>query len=319
MQHTVQVLAEEKEMQRVGYYFNVRKAEDPPLPNAEGKEDAEPPLQVVLYKGQRRKIIQLDGELPLQMIKDFFQIQSEEISDAVRARKVPHVSSKTIQEDVVLAGSTGRPVLLQMYEDTCFLCFLMRPFINSLAEMFQTYKVPITFKRLNIEKNDFPDGCPVARGTPTFVYFKNPDHRPQKLEEFKPKDLCERIKSDFPRLPRPVINEMDDLQELVSKRFRLFTQLVMWTVELQKLDDLSSRGFVANPAADDDDFNNTVSRLMVKDMQRADGIRENLEYLQTQVDEIEHDACVAGAMMAENLLKREAAEFPGVGNFWSRL
>ena len=33
----------------------------------------------------------------------------------------------------------------------------------------------------------------MARGTPTFALFRGPQVRPEKWEEFKPKDLCEKI------------------------------------------------------------------------------------------------------------------------------
>merc|ERR1719367_144586 len=106
---------------------------------------------------------------------------------------VPLVSGNSFVEDVINESSPSRPVLVQIYEDTCFLCFLMRPFVHSLAGLFADHKVPLSLKRLNIEKNDFPDGCPVARGTPTFVLFRGAGVAPDKWEEFKPKELVEKV------------------------------------------------------------------------------------------------------------------------------
>merc|ERR1712232_588894 len=90
------------------------------------------------------------------------------------------------------------------------------------------------------EKNDFPDGCPVARGTPTFVLFRGPKAAPSKWDEFKPKDMVEKLTKELPAMDDSVYTRMEDLQNLVSRRFQLFTQLVFWTVEIGKLQTLVS-------------------------------------------------------------------------------
>merc|ERR1712083_393260 len=180
------------------------------------------------------------------------------------------------------------------------------------------HQVPLTFKRLNIENNDFPDGCPVARGTPTFVLFNGPGKIGDKWEEFKPKDLVEKICKEFPKETEKLFEEMDELQGLVSRRFQLFTQLVMWTVELQKVERLveadatalsgaSTDGAVAAELADpteDSSFNTIVSEMMLKDMKRVDNIANNLKHLQNEVEEVEHDAVVMGTYLGEGVLRR---------------
>merc|ERR1711933_442158 len=203
----------------------------------------------------------------------------------------------------------------------------MRPFINSLAALFAEHKVPLVIKRLNIERNDFPKGCPVARGTPTFACFVGPDVPPSKWEEFKPRDLVEKISKVFPHHADALFEPMDELQGLVSKRFQFFTQLVMWTIELQKLERLvaeaqsasDSSGAAGGPskgppadessdANEDSAFNTVVSDMMILDMKRTDNMPENLKHLQSEVDDVEHDALLMGKMLAEAIAQREDAE-----------
>eukprot|EP00406_Dinophysis_acuminata_P023888 CAMPEP_0179348062 /NCGR_PEP_ID=MMETSP0797-20121207/73498_1 /TAXON_ID=47934 /ORGANISM="Dinophysis acuminata, Strain DAEP01" /LENGTH=474 /DNA_ID=CAMNT_0021062835 /DNA_START=275 /DNA_END=1697 /DNA_ORIENTATION=+ len=316
MQEMINALAGEPSLRHVRYYYNVRKEGDPPTPSSFRKDDGggahpEPKINVVLYKGQRKTV--LSGEVPAEQVVSFFTAVSEDLGQAAPGRvAVPSVSGRSFPAEVLDSSSPSRPVLLQLYEDTCFLCFLMRPFVNSLARLFATYDVPLVVKRLNIEKNDFPDGCPVARGTPTFVCFRGAGSAPSKWDEFKPKELVEKISGEFPNLPRELYAQMDELQGLVSRRFQLFTQLVMWTLELQKLEALvvgtqpaEGRGSGAAGAPmdagsqEDATFNTIVSEMMAKDMKRTDVINENLVHLQKEVDEVEHDAALVGMMLAD--------------------
>ncbi|CAE7572308.1 unnamed protein product [Symbiodinium natans] len=296
------------------YYQNVRKEGDPPLPHPgddDAEEGAQSPLRVVMYKGQRKSVLHIGGEIPKQEVLDFFKPVSQDLTRVKAPKAVPLVSNASFQKDVLADSQPGKPmVLLQMYEDTCFLCFLMRPFINSLGELLLENKAPFRLKRLNIEKNDFPDGCPVARGTPTFALFRGGDAPGEKWEEFKPKDLCEKITKVFPALSDSAFQKMDELQAMVPRRFQLFTQLVMWSVELQKLEScISSRvGETADAMPEDSEFNSVLSRLMAKDMRRVDGLVDSIEFLQHQVDEAEHDAVVMSIMLGENVLAREAEE-----------
>jgi len=317
MRRIIKVVASEPAMAGVTWHYSVRKEGDPAVPDGAGPtenvSDEFPPLKVIMYKGQRKTVLRIGAEVPKDEIVGFFTPVSETLPEDANGEGVivHRVSGSTFVRDVV-AASVNRPVLLQMYEDTCFLCFLMRPFVNSLAELLREHKVPLTIKRLNIEKNDFPSGCPVARGTPTFVIFRGPVAvaQPQKWEEFKPKELVEKICKDFPYLPEDLCARMDELQGLVSRRFQLFTQLVMWTVELQKLEALLGAGGEAaeeGSSKEDADFNAVVAEMMSRDMQRVDGIRDNLRHLQREVDEAEHDAVLMGTMLAEAVAKLEQA------------
>lgn len=309
LHRVMDTLIKEPDLSGVKYYQNVRKEGDPVLPG-EGKDDA---IRVVMYKGQRKSVLFVGDEIPKQEIVDFYKPVSQDLSKLKVPKKVPMVSNASFDKDVLQASAPGQPmVLLQMFEDTCFLCFLMRPFVNSLAELLAENKAPFVLKRINIEKNDFPNNCPVARGTPTFALFRGPNVKGQKWEEFKPKDLCSKILEVFPNISDAAFERMDELQSAVSKRFQLFTQLVMWTIELQKLESC-----IANTSSDggpneEHDFNSTLQQLMAKDMRRVDGMDENLAFLQKQVEEVEHDAVVLGIMLAKHVLAREAAETAGL-------
>ncbi|OLP91048.1 hypothetical protein AK812_SmicGene27304 [Symbiodinium microadriaticum] len=315
IQRVVRALIDEAALKKLKYYQNVRKEGDPPLPKVgeeEPKEAGAAPLRIVMYKGQRKSILHIGDEIPKQEVLDFFKPVSQDLGKLKVPKSVPLVSNESFRKDVLEDSQPGNPmVLLQMYEDTCFLCFLMRPFINSLGELLLEDKAPFRLKRLNIEKNDFPDGCPVARGTPTFALFRGKDTVGEKWEEFKPKDLCEKIAKVFP-LSDSAFQKMDDLQAMVPRRFQLFTQLVMWSVELQKLESCiaSAVGESHSDASssEDTEFNSVLSRLMARDMRRIDGLPDSVNFLQHQVDEVEHDALVMSIMLGERVMAREKEE-----------
>jgi len=345
IQRAISVFKRESSLRLVRFYYNVRKDGDPPIPEGSGSAENEeglPPLRCLVYKGQRKKVIHVGAEVPLEEVTKFFTPLVENLKESSEKLAVPLVNGQTFKDEVISA-STVRPVLLQMYEDTCFLCFLMRPFVNSLAALFASNGVPLDIKRLNIERNDFPEGCPVARGTPTFVFFRGGGSLINKWDEFKPKDLVERISTEYPYLKEEMYGEMDELQGLVSRRFQLFTQLVMWNMELQKLEGLVTAASMsgsksaeisssddskqseqaasaesgpaeqpvsaapASKSADDDDgaFSSMVSEMMAKDMRRTDFIAENLIYLQKEVDEVEHDAALLGVQLAQLVQEKE--------------
>merc|ERR1711879_771686 len=111
----------------------------------------------------------------------------------------------------------------------------------------------------------------------------------------------------MPKIDEAMYAKLEDYQNLVSRRFQLFTQLVFWTVELQKLQALvaAPSKVEASQGDDDQDFNGTVAQMMSLDMKQVDGIHDNLKHLQHEVDEIEHDAVLMGASLAESIIERE--------------
>eukprot|EP00405_Crypthecodinium_cohnii_P053676 CAMPEP_0206590828 /NCGR_PEP_ID=MMETSP0325_2-20121206/39869_1 /ASSEMBLY_ACC=CAM_ASM_000347 /TAXON_ID=2866 /ORGANISM="Crypthecodinium cohnii, Strain Seligo" /LENGTH=462 /DNA_ID=CAMNT_0054099889 /DNA_START=73 /DNA_END=1457 /DNA_ORIENTATION=- len=318
IQKVCQALRRERSLDKVRFFFNVRKEGEPPIPPPSGAlasdgPAAVAPLRCVMYKGQRKGVINASADdIPVQKVKDFYVALAETPQDIWKKLPVERVSGINFETEVIEKSNPSRPILVQLYEDTCFLCFLMRPFINSLSKMLKENGVPLTFKRLNIEKNDFPDKCPVARGTPTFVIYNGPEVPGKKWEEFKPQDLAARIMKEYPFLSERFADEVEELQGLLTRRFQLFTQMVMWTVEIEKLQKLiAGAGATAPPKQaqkspedeEESSFNAMVSEMMLKDMRRADLLLDNLTYLQKEVDEIEHDSVLLGVMLAEKVME----------------
>merc|ERR1711957_514868 len=136
-----------------------------------------------------------------------------------------------------------------------------------------------------------------------------------KWDEFKPKDVVDKLKADFPNISDDVFEQMDEMQNKVSNRLQLFTQSVMWIVEMQKLERLiaadvpsAEAGSEADHPTEDAAFGTVVHEMMMKDMKRHDGLKSNLEHLRKEVEEFEHDASLMGAMLAQSVLEREQAE-----------
>eukprot|EP00923_Selenidium_pygospionis_P035658 GHVN01062286.1.p1 GENE.GHVN01062286.1~~GHVN01062286.1.p1 ORF type:complete len:605 (+),score=186.61 GHVN01062286.1:158-1972(+) len=153
---------------------------------------------------------------------------------------VKHVTLDGFQKHIVEASSTDHPILLQLMETSCFLCFLMRPFINSLNELFKREGLHLEIRRLNIETNDFPDkqttGCPVARATPTFVLYKGSADTAERWEEFRPKDLVHKITDTLgDTVTSDVKDELDALLGEMNTRFTTFGVLALWHQERDKL------------------------------------------------------------------------------------
>eukprot|EP00746_Dinoflagellata_sp_MGD_P165741 gnl/MRDRNA2_/MRDRNA2_95192_c0_seq1.p1 gnl/MRDRNA2_/MRDRNA2_95192_c0~~gnl/MRDRNA2_/MRDRNA2_95192_c0_seq1.p1 ORF type:complete len:433 (+),score=96.39 gnl/MRDRNA2_/MRDRNA2_95192_c0_seq1:35-1333(+) len=313
MRKVMNELSNEVELKGLKFYYNL-------FSGTPGEETVKPELdpnksiKVILYKGQRKAQKYLEDPLQTQEFIDFFAPVSEDLDQEKKELLVPLVSGNDFRQHVMEASSADHPVLLQMYEDTCFLCFLMRPFINSLAKICQDQKIPFAIKRLNLERNDFPPGCPVARGTPTFVLFRGKNVEPWKWDEFKPKDVVDRLEKEMPNyIKGEVLANMQRLENSVSKRFQLFTQLVMWSVELGKLENLLVKNIGDQDDEDGDEgneveFNTSVQELMSTDMQRTDLLDENLELLQTEVNSAEIDLTLLGSMLAQKVLDAEKLE-----------
>ncbi|CAK9070022.1 unnamed protein product [Durusdinium trenchii] len=147
-------LVQEPVLKKVTYYQNVRKDGDPALPGGEEREDK--PLRVVMYKGQRKSVLLIGDKIPKEEIVDFYKPVSQDLSKIKVPKKVPMVSNSSFHKDVLEASGPRKPmVLLQMFEDTCFLCFLMRPFVNSLGELLHEHKAPFVIKRFSPQSGGF--------------------------------------------------------------------------------------------------------------------------------------------------------------------
>jgi len=291
-------------------------------------------IEVMCYKGQRKLRTSLDssGDVSDETIgewDDFFRTKSTPVDSELKDGFIQHVSGDEFESEILDASSPERPVLLQMYEKSCFLCFLMRPFMNQLARLLTgpdgPKLVPFIIKRLDIEENDFPESdCPIVRGTPTFVLFRGRDREPIRYEEFKPRDLVGRICLDY-SIPRDIEKRMYDLVAKVGMRFQLFSGLIMWNTESEKILDLLSTdsgpsGHHATipfdlktaEAKDKEMFNKYVSELMSEDMLKIDELEENLKGLKKELVMAEMHAITMGQVLGEKVLAREDSVVPQV-------
>ncbi|KAF4714097.1 hypothetical protein FOZ62_004788, partial [Perkinsus olseni] len=190
--------------------------------------------------------------------------------------------------------------------------------VNQLEDTFRRAHLPITIKRLNIEKNDFPLGCPVARGTPTFVLYRGYSPKPEKLAEFRPRDIVDRIRTDLLHehpgitLSEHLIRKWEGMVNQVSQRFQLLSQLIMWNTELEKsqmvLAGVSSSApeavramgkylVMASSGDDKELFTTVVSEIMSADMKRTDLLDENIKYLNKEVMLAQRKRVFAGVIL----------------------
>ncbi|XP_954901.1 thioredoxin-like protein, putative [Theileria annulata] len=272
-------------------------------------------MSVMLYKGMRKKYYQTLNLLDDKVLKEFssevnlfFQPQSEEIHTFHDS--IPQfVTYNSFNKDVI-EESKKAPILLQLFEENCFLCFLIRPFINSVNKLLISTNNPLRIKRLNIELNDFPKGCPITRATPTFVYYDKGSNG-VKWDEFKPKDFSEKL------FKTTVMDEnskkyIEELAEKIPERFMLFGKLALWLSESQKMQELifKSQSNDFELTSDEDLYNKSISLLMeivilVVDMKRIDDLEENLENLKVEIDSAEKDCLAIAQIMALDIIKSE--------------
>jgi hypothetical protein len=292
-------------------------------------------LEIMCYKGQRKlrtsicpSRLKVDGENGIKSIIDewdeFFKIRSVPVEPEFATDTIRHISGDEFRLQVLESSSLENPILVQMYEKSCFLCFLMRPFVNQLSRIL-TGVVPFTIKRLDIEENDFPDGCPVVRGTPTFILFRGPDREPIRYEEFKPRDLVRRICLDY-TIPDEVAKKLNDLVDKVGLRFQLFSGLIMWNTESEKVLELISSSMAEGHATipfdlataevkDKEMFNKYVSELMSEDMLKVDELDQNIVDLGKELNSAEMHAIMMGRVLGEKVLKKERTAETSIDTF----
>jgi len=252
---------------------------------ADGEE-----IKLMLYKGHRKDQKSF-VDIPRKFIEEFFVARSED-DFPIRATSGPQNVSRSQFHDLVIKPSFEKPILVQAYEDTCFMCFLMRPFIESFAKLENS---PFEFRRLNIDRNDFPDGFPVTRATPTFILYR--DGKPEKWDEFKPNDITTKV-SSMP-VASTVKEKLQDLVPKVQERFQLFTACIMMQLELERLQEKA-----ANIPVDEEDktaFEAAVTAMMLADMQRIDDLDANLDYLKTELEGLDEDVGILADMLQVDL------------------
>ena len=290
----------------------------PKDPNSPLLKDTSAPIEIMCYKGQRKLRTSLDAsaDIPIADWETFFTFKSTPVDEELKACTIEHISGDEFEEKILTKSSPEHPILLQLYEKSCFLCFLMRPFLNSLAELLaKEPSVPFLFKRMDIEENDFPKGLPVVRGTPTFMMYRGASEAPERIEEFKPRDLVKRICADY-RVSSETKEKMLDLVDRMTLRFQTFSGLVMWSTEAEKILQLISSGDQGHNAtipfdlgnSEDTDkelFNRLVAEYMNEDMLKVDTLGENLKALQRELTQAEKHAIMMGQVIGEKVVAME--------------
>ena len=226
---------------------------------------------------------------------EFFTFKSTQVPDELRTDRIEHVAGLEFGETVVASSSPSAPIIVQLFEKSCFLCFLMRPFLNSVAQTLNGV-APFRFVRLDIEENDFPDQLPVVRGTPTFVKFTGPNSA-VRFEEFKPRDLVKRLLLEFP-IPSDIEQKLFDLVDRLGLRFQNFSGLIMWATETDKIVGLLA-GLPTDPK---ENFNQLVSEFMTEDMLKTDNLQENLRELSKELTQAEMHAIQMALILGQKVL-----------------
>ena len=284
-------LAENSPLRKANFYFSYP---------TEAPETAKQVI-LVLYKGQRKHREFLD-EQSLSRIGEwerFFETISdkktpEELSGSAAVREI---TGNSFHAEVT-ESSKGNPVLLALYEKSCFLCFLMRPFLNSVARDLQDEGVPVLIKRLEIEANDFPENCPIARGTPTFCIYGGRGNY-EKWTEFRPLEFVKKLFQTV-EVPQKLQEKISKFPGLLSERFQLFSTVVMWQTEIEKAQIALAKKIFVNE--DKEMFNANVTAAMTEDAARSDDLESNLKYFRREAESAEMDAILIGQQLAEKIL-----------------
>ncbi|EKX72579.1 hypothetical protein BEWA_050470 [Theileria equi strain WA] len=267
----------------------------------------------VLYKGLRKKYYGsedlLDEQKFSQMVKEmptFFEEVSQDAASLRQSDDLPEfVTLSNFNERVIKDASKRSPIIVQLYEDNCFLCFLVRPFINSVHNHLKEVNSPVRIKRLNIQMNDFPKGCPITRATPTFVFYTGGNNG-AKWEEFKPQDFVRKL-SEVAKLPKDSVEYLEKLAEDISQRFVMFGKLAHWMSESQMIQELvfSSQIPGEEPLTSSEDmYSRALRMLMDMDADRTDSLEENLEYLKGEINSAEQDCIAMSEILGKELVKQ---------------
>ncbi|KAK2195170.1 Thioredoxin-like superfamily [Babesia duncani] len=282
----------------VTLYYTIRKGGD------------EKEFKFMLYKGMRKQYYNvadiLDDNFILKVkeeMKTFFEPMSQDDTILVKAENLPeYVTLDNFEQTVINDATRKSPILLQLYEENCFLCFLMRPFINSVNRHLKQIGNPLRIKRLNIEENDFPKGCPVTRATPTFIYYDGGKNG-TKWAEFKPQDFVKKL-GKVANLSPCSMEYLDKLSMEISNRFILFGQLSRWLAESQIIQVTMLSGEVSDDT-ENDMYSRAIKMLMEIDMPRTDCLEENLKLLKQEIDSSERDCIAIAQIMAEEIIRRQ--------------
>ncbi|KAF7458622.1 Thioredoxin family protein [Cryptosporidium felis] len=161
---------------------------------------------------------------------------------------VKDINLDTFENEVINKSSKSNPLLLLYFDNKCLMCFLIRPLINTLACDLKSIS-NIQFARYNIEENDIHEFSPNISATPTFVLFQG-DELPEKWDEYKPKDIIEKIAKILCKQSkeeaRHHIDKFKNLEEKILLRFQLFTLVNLWQFYLLEFQSLMKSSFIDN-------------------------------------------------------------------------
>lgn len=249
-------------------------------PGVKNNTDIENEVKFMMYMGSRKDSFTWDlkttsNPKDVENLLKYWDFVSEPDFEPVESGIQP-ISANQFKEKVVEA-SKKQPIVVQLFEDGCFLCFLMRPMIQTINSSPIAERLGFKMVRFNIDANDFPEDLPMARGTPTFVLFKN--GKGEKWAQFKPQDITKKMSDAFNH-PDDLRKQIDELPGVVGQRLAMFTQMVMWSLEIKRLQKV-----LADPntnlvpeTKETDGFNEMVMALMAEDMKRTDKLEENVKY-----------------------------------------
>ncbi|GAW79319.1 thioredoxin [Plasmodium gonderi] len=267
-----------------------------------------------LYKGRRRRNITKD-EFSVTSIKDivepFFTPLSEDyekVNEGNNDNFPVCVTHDTFEKEII-EDSKKNEILLVMFENTCFLCFLYKPFINTLHKLFKENNIELKLKKYNIEKNDYAPNMIICRGTPTFLHYHN--GKGKKLDEYKPNDLINKI-DQIIKSPQNIKEQMIAKAELIHARMHQFGYLTMWMTESKIIENMLIRRHIKDmPNNNDDDivYNEILTALIEEDIQRNDLIEDSLDYTKEKIKAAEKSCFVAAMMMANELIDEEKKNY----------
>lgn len=215
----------------------------------------------------------------IQAASQFFEPLCEEDID-----NEDEIIPSLCRQDFPLLGSKTR--ILQYFETQCFMCFLMRPFMNSIQQLLPS----LEFYRYDVHKNDFPEGLPISRGTPFFMEFPPDSPTPQVWNDYRPREILNRLQRDH-----GFAGDVEGLLASATQRFQVFQEVTFLKQELQMLSSLLWTG---QPAPEDASI---VEDLMASDMARKDNLAGNLRYWEAQVDTLEGDLLYYADLMLGHL------------------
>ncbi|KAK6589263.1 hypothetical protein RS030_213428 [Cryptosporidium xiaoi] len=158
-----------------------------------------------------------------------------------RTNMVIDISSKNF-EKIFCHTDDRNPLLIMYYERNCFMCFLIRPFINTLAQKLEKLS-PIRFARANIDEIAINTGSLHISATPTFVMYYGKD-KFIKWNEYKPGEIIDllfrEIEDDNQNDIKKIYNELKGLEKKIYTRFRLFGLVLTWKIYLVEMTTLLS-------------------------------------------------------------------------------